>query len=500
MRIGRRRAALGTFAGASANMLVASLQAIVLMPLYLRCVGDHLYGAWMASGEILVWMLAFDAGIPNVVTQRVAAAHAAEDYAACGRAFGAGAAILALLAGGLALVLCGLSPFVPHWLNVDGPEARTLSICFAIAAITTCAMLLDYSLHGLARGLQNTGQIYRYAIAGTLIGFGVTAAMLLAGYGLYAIAIGLVLRVGIALLGSIVFFLRVDRRIRQECRPTPAAMKELFQISPATFTAGIVYAAANNSMITMAAVMIRPEAAVVLGITKRASDLGRSIADMIGFASYGGFAHLYAEENGPRTRDVYAEIHATYATVALSLIAAVVALNPSLIATWTGASKYGGNVLNVLIGLAALSGGWSYAAANLLRATGRQVEGSMIVAVEGIARLPLMAALCHVLGPIGLPLAGIATGTVAGIWAHVRTVRELSPQPMHPAYAAWFARGATLSGAILCTTLLRVQGWLAVLATGAVVLAVMATVLVLADDRLRPRLPGLVRTLRARAG
>ena len=488
--VGRRRAALTTFMGSSANMFAASLQAILLTPLVLHRVGAPLYGAWMASGEILVWMLAFDFGIPNLLVQRVGAAHAREDFVACGEDFAAGFLALGVLATALAVLLYAISPFVPGWLHIGGAEAATLRTCFVVASVSTCTMLLDYGLHGLARGLQDTRLIYRFAVLGTVVGFAVTAFLLHQGYGLLSVAIGLVVRVGVAFLGSVVWFFGIDARIRRACHVRRERLTELLTLSVPMFLSGITVAVMNNSGVTLVAVLLRPELAAVYGITKRAADLVRSLADMVGLASYGGFAHLRASGDAHRAQEVYGEIHATYVAFSVALLSATVAVNPSLIATWTGAASYGGLALNALVALAALAGGWSYLTVNLLRAIGKTSEGSWAVVLDGLVRVPLMAILAITVGLEGLASATIFTAAVAGLWCHRLCRREIGPTPV-PDATTWAVRIILFAVAVASAASLRVVGWPAVLLFGATWSAVALLLLAVSDPLLKGRIPRL---------
>jgi hypothetical protein len=63
---GRRRAAVGSFLGSFANTLLVSLQAVLLVPFVLRTVGPAVYGAWLASGDLLNWIQVLDLGLPNL--------------------------------------------------------------------------------------------------------------------------------------------------------------------------------------------------------------------------------------------------------------------------------------------------------------------------------------------------------------------------------------------------------------------------------------------------
>src|SRR5262245_81108 len=93
----RRRAAIATLLGTTTNTFVVSLQAVILAPLYLHFVGSRLYGSWLASGEMLVWMQTLDLGLPNVLIQRIGAADGAGDDRTSGEYFATGALFLLLL-------------------------------------------------------------------------------------------------------------------------------------------------------------------------------------------------------------------------------------------------------------------------------------------------------------------------------------------------------------------------------------------------------------------
>src|SRR5438309_6372889 len=117
--VSRRRATLATVLGTATNTAVVSLQAIVLIPLYLRWVGPHLYGAWVSSGDILVWLQAFDLGLPNLLIQRIGAAHGkGEDHTVANYA-ATGMAALAVVACVVGAIGYGISLGLPRWFRLD---------------------------------------------------------------------------------------------------------------------------------------------------------------------------------------------------------------------------------------------------------------------------------------------------------------------------------------------------------------------------------------------
>ncbi len=47
----RRKATITTLIGGTAGTLIVTVQAAVLIPLYINHIGPRLYGAWLASGD-----------------------------------------------------------------------------------------------------------------------------------------------------------------------------------------------------------------------------------------------------------------------------------------------------------------------------------------------------------------------------------------------------------------------------------------------------------------
>ena len=55
-----------------------------MVPLYLKYIPVELYGAWLATGNIVNWLLVVDPGISTVVMQRVGKSYGADDRSEVG--------------------------------------------------------------------------------------------------------------------------------------------------------------------------------------------------------------------------------------------------------------------------------------------------------------------------------------------------------------------------------------------------------------------------------
>jgi O-antigen/teichoic acid export membrane protein len=315
------------------------------------------------------------------------------------------------------------------------------------------------------------------------------------GWGLWAIPLGLVARAVVGLAAALVFALHVWRvHFAMPFRIERGILKELLTTSPITAIGGISYAVMSQSEIVLVAALVRPELAVVYALTRRAADLGRSLVDMIGFATYGGVAHLMSSADGETARRTYGRILALHLASAFAVGAAYLAVNRSLLIVWVGPSVAGGLGLIFLMAIQSVVLGHSYLINLLYRATGRVVEGSLALVIEALVRVPLLAAMLLLIGLPGLPIAATATAFASAVAVRRRTVRELGGQTIEARTQAIWAVRALISGlAATLAVAVLVPQWSYVLITGTLIFAFGCLAFVWVDPRLRLILGSAVR-------
>lgn len=483
----RSRAAMATFGANAVNALIVGIQAIVLVPLYLHATGPRLYGAWLASAEVLVWMQAMDLGIPNLMIQRIASAYGRNDRSRAADWSAAGISVVAIISVliGAAGVLIALA--LPTMVGAAPEDRALLSGSFIVGTIATCGTLFANGFVGMARAIQDTYFLSAALVASALAGLISSLLLIMGGWGLWAIPLGLVARAVVGLAAALVFGIYVWRvHFAVPFRIERGILKELLTTSPITAIGGISYALMSQSEIVLVAALVRPELAVVYALTRRAADLGRSLVDMIGFATYGGVAHLMSSTDGETARRLYGRILALHLACAFAVGAAYLAVNRSLLIVWVGPSVAGGVGLIFLMAIQSVVLGHSYLINLLYRATGRVVEGSLALVVEALVRVPLLAAMLLFIGLPGLPIAATATAFASAVIVRRRTVRELGGQTTEARAPAIWAVRALISGlAATLAVAVLVPRWSYVLITGALMFASGCLALIWVDPRLR---------------
>jgi O-antigen/teichoic acid export membrane protein len=236
----------------------------------------------------------------------------------------------------------------------------------------------------------------------------------------------------------------------------------LLTASPVTALGGISYAVMSQSEIVLVAALVRPELAVVYALTRRAADLGRSLVDMIGFATYGGVAHLLSSSDRPSARITYARILGLHLSCSVAVASAYLAVNRSLLEVWIGPSLAGGIGLIVVMAIQSIVLGHSYLINLLYRATGRVIEGSVALVIEALVRIPLLAIFLLAVGLPGLPIAATATALTAAVLIYRRTLQELDSEHQRAPTAVvlvWLLRALLFGFAAVVALTVFVPQW-----------------------------------------
>jgi O-antigen/teichoic acid export membrane protein len=485
----RRAAALATFSGAAANTFVVTLQAVVLIPLYLRYVGARLYGAWLGSGDLLVWLQALDLGIPNLMIQRIGAAHGRGDQRTAAIWFRSGMAMLFLVSGLFWVVGWILAGSLPGWFGLDDSNAAELSGCFRAGVVGVCVLLANNGVVALSRGIQKTALMNVFVVLAGGVGFLASWATLVLGKGLWALPAGILTRAALSLVGSAIF---VGSVWRSEGLGIPghdnAVFREMVRTSPAIAVAGIVYASTTYLDTALVAIVVGPAQAVVFNLTRKAMDVVRALLDTVGYASYGGFAHLAASKERHRAARVLSEIRQVRWAVGLAAAMVYIGLNGSFMALWVGPERFGGQSLSTLFMLQTLITGESYLLNYLYRATGAVVEGSILLILEGASRMLLAIVLLFGVGTAGIPAAAAIVATAFAVVVGRRLTHELGGESPAPSFLNWrrvgLGFGCCAASAILAVAF-PIRGWLP-LAVVAVIYGALGFLLLI-----RPVLSGL---------
>ena len=150
----RTRATKWTLVSRYAGFVMALVQGIFMVPLYLRFIPLDIYGVWLASGNLLAWIGIMDPGFTTVLQQQISRYYGKKEISTVRALIGSG------LIGSLLLffitIICGLiiTYYLPVWLALSPTINIPLIVkAFRLAVIGTSLMLFSFSISSMNQGL-----------------------------------------------------------------------------------------------------------------------------------------------------------------------------------------------------------------------------------------------------------------------------------------------------------------------------------------------------------
>ncbi len=500
----RSRAARFNLASQGLGLLLSVATGFLLAPLVLRSVEPSLYGAWMATGNVLAWLAMVDPGTQAVLRQRAAEAFGRGDKRGMESAIGTGLAVntvFSLLFVALSLLA---SLFVPGLVNLSGPAAAQLAFAFALAAVAEGTLMLALGLSSVLLALMwSTGWLGAAYLVATAAGFAASVGLLLGGHGLWAVPAGLLVRALLLLLAHAALLWEGLRA--HHLRPTLGRdeLRAVLQLSSATWLSKLGSSALRGLDGLTVARWVEPAAVARLTLSRRPMDVIGQLVARAGSAFSPTVAYLAGERSPELPRLVLRLLRLVLAASALGLCG-YVALGEQFVRLWVGQALFSGAAalwvyaaLGVWLGVQALLSELSYSAGRI-EAVSRLVVFEAILATAGMALGAVAGAGLLAPGLGGLLAAAVAfTFGWRQVWREALQLGDAEVRAVTACAVRLLGLGA-LGGGLLRALLPPAGSWWTFAAEALAVVALLSPLLLLAEPALRPEAAGLLKTLSRR--
>jgi O-antigen/teichoic acid export membrane protein len=413
----------GTLAFAATTFILNGLnivRGLVLVPLYLHYVGEGLYGAWLASGSIVAYLGLCDCGLNSVIIQKVGEAYGAGDSPRLARYLGSGLLTVVLLSPFPVLLGIICAPHLPHLLGLSTDLAQSLVAAFILASGAVSLMIVGHALGGIVCALQRQllhGLIW---IGASVIGLLLTVILLITGYGLMALAWGLLIQSGLVLLMEGAVFWHLQKQILAGASLTPAwgGVVELMKPSVTMFLARGGTTLAGQSDNLLIGMFMGPQAVLVYDLTKRGYEMLRLVMGMPIASFTPALAHFFGELRGEmaKARGLTETLIHVSAVTGLVLMGGYVILDRSFVSLWVGPSFYAGDLVVILIGIYGLLSSQALPLYQIVFSRGQIYTVALATVAEGVLRVLLLVIMLRWLGLPGVALAGVISLAATGWW------------------------------------------------------------------------------------
>jgi len=348
--VSRRSATLVNLFFQYAGAVLTIVRGLVLAPLFIKYLGLEVYGAWLASGEVLSWIAVAEGGTIHVQRQQIAMLMARNDRTGLSESVGSGIVVSIVLGSLAAAIGLAFAPLVPWLLSMSGQAGSDLMGSFMLAVIATGVMLISGAARGTLQGFQlHTGQGITLVVA-ECVSLAATIILLLKGFGVWSLGIALLLREIVSnfgLWGCAIAALRQRRLRPRVSRSRAIGLLSMSSWPLLNYVADMVLQRCDGILV---ALFVGKDVVPVVVLTRRAWDIAAVFLSRLSFAFQPGLAHVIGEGNMPVARHTAARLLTAVSAGCALALCGILALNRPFMDLWLETSNYAGDAFNVLAG------------------------------------------------------------------------------------------------------------------------------------------------------
>ncbi|MCC6130440.1 MAG: hypothetical protein IT186_10975 [Acidobacteria bacterium] len=392
------------------------VQGIVLTPTYLKFIDAPLYGAWLATGNVIAWLSLIDPGISKLLIQRVAfldgsgRAQDLPDTMHTGLVIGWVLTALSVIAWPFSSRLAGLLT-LPAW------QIQELGSAVLLMLVATSVLLVSAQPVGILLGLQRSGAAGILNTIATVLAIVSSLVLIYSGCGLSSIPAGFLLRNVVVFIGATVILEHVRKsRGLSPGRWSRDEGRRYFALSAVSYVERIASTVITQVDTFLGAKVISPMAAAQFGLTGKAIGPVQMFSERIAAALIPGMANLAGERDPGKLGEISRRI-LTASAFSLSIgLGAIVALNGPFVSLWVGPHLFGGQRLTLLLALSATMGVLTSSLAEITFAAGAIAQATLGRVVEGVLKLGLQIWMATRWGLEGIVVGGILAQAMTTAW------------------------------------------------------------------------------------
>lgn len=421
----RRRSTVLQAIGGYVNTGINVVQGLLLVPLFLKYIGSHTYGLWLASGGILGMLALMNFGVGSMLIQKIAGAYGKNDLVQAGMYFINGMVVYVFISLLLGMVGWGVSLWLPVILTIKRVDVGLLQKCFQVAVLAMVFGVLNECLRSFSQALLRPVVPVISIAFGRITGIGVTIWMLFDNFGLWAIPVGalftelLTFTLNLLNAGSLLRKLKIRSRLKFNI------IKEYFRTAPVLLmaTAGNTLSQqADPLLITM---FLGPEVTTVYMVTRRAADIAFHLLNVIIGSTMSSFSHLAGSRDIEKTKSIVKKLLLLSFSMGAIGFSIYNGSNQVFVTLWVGESFVLDQNIILFIGLGFFARTFRGLLGQILFGLGDFTYTSTVILSEGIARIVLAMFMLNLMGIIGVPLAFFASCIVSILVLGLHLKKEL---------------------------------------------------------------------------
>ena len=462
---------------------------IFMVPLYLKFLPVDIYGTWLATGNILVWLTAIDPGISTVLQQRIAQAYGKKDFQEITEYLSAGLVITAVIVIFMMLIGFLFARYLPALLYLPNTiDAALIQKAFIMALIGSALMIFSFSIIAVNQGLQGSlglGIIHAIVI---IISILLTVCLLFGGFGLLAIAVSPLFQgVGLILGNSGYLFWRIHGE-KMGYTASLRKVKNVAKLISYTFMGRFAIVVANNLDLLVVSRFLGPETVAMLNLTRRAPDLSRTFIERPVVSFMPAVSHLLGAGEIKKAKFFLLRLLPITLWLLGLIVGGFLVFNDDFVRLWVGPGLFAGQTINLIICITILTQVIVCSLANLCFALGNIKGNSISSLVQSLLQIPLVIFGAQYFGILGAVLATLIPLLVVQAWyfpLKFSRLLNLAPQDLNDVVKEVLCVLLVITPLTLAFTLVHPTGWLHFIAIVSTFCFLYASVLYLLSGQFR---------------
>ena len=435
-----------------ASQVLTTLVGLWLTPFLLHSIGQHDYGLWLVGAQLMSYLALLDLGVVALLPRETAFA--------TGRARGRieEANDLPMIIGQTVRMVIWQMPLVAlaaaaAWLMlpVDWEGLRS-PIGFVLLAFVLTFPLRIFG--AVLHGLQDLAFLGRVQIISYLLSTALIVALVYAGWGLYALAVGWT---ALQLMNAVASLLRLRARF-----PTtlPRSLPDLvwgtarvrlhqgFWVS----LSQIAQVLLNGTDILIIGKLFGPAAVVPFVCTGKLITVLANQPQMLLAAAGPALSQMKTGESRERLAQVCIALAQAVLMLSGAVVCVVLVVNQGFVGRWVGAGQYGGFWLTALLLLSMLLRHWNLTIAYTIFCFGYERRLCLTALLDGLLSVGAVLLFVRWYGLMGAPLGMILGVCLVSLPMNLSALAGesgMSVGGMVRPLAPWLARFVMLVGGAL---------------------------------------------------
>jgi O-antigen/teichoic acid export membrane protein len=385
--------------------------------LYLKFIPSEVYGAWLATGNVLFWLGVLDPGFSQVILQRVSLFYGASELDKVGQY-----AFFGIVIGIIVSVLIGILGLFFYynfsdWLNLENLKGLSeLKYAFVLSLFGTCLMMFSYSITSINQGLQSSlgiGMVYFIANIASIL---FTIILLYRGYGIITLGFVASLRGVIYLAGNAIYLIYRLYNEDIKIRYSKSSIGDFSSLISYNFLGKIGNTITSQVNSFFIARMLGTNSVTILKFSQSAPEISKLFLVRPALAIMPALTHLIGEGDLEKARQVLLRlIYFTIWGLGISLCGFIV-FNESFIRLWVGEEFYGGHTLNILICILMALTIVTEAQSSLVFSLGDIKKSNLIIFVQAIFFIIILVPFIRMFKVNGVIMASILSNLLFSFW------------------------------------------------------------------------------------